>query len=134
MLVKIWLRTCLAVFATLALFSSALSLANASDSKTVYITVHKLHEGKTIKDVEAYYKKLEPIFNRHGLKRFNGYQIASKIAGHADVNPVIMHVWKIENPGVLQKIVADKEYQAQVPERNKIFNMPEMQGWIGVLQ
>ncbi len=115
------------------LLSISVNFAHA-DSTKVYITVHSLKDGKTLENAEAYYKKLTPVFNRHGLFRLDGYKISAKILGHPEVSPVIMHIWKLNDLAALTKITSDKEYLTQIPLRDTIFNMPKMQGWLGEQQ
>lgn len=102
-----------------------------ADGKKVFVDVLTLKPGKTYAEAEAYFGKAIPLIERHGLKRVKSYRISEKMRGHAEVNPSIVQIWRVEADNPFAGLMGDPDYKAVVPLRDSIFDMPNLQGWFG---
>ena len=100
-------------------------------STNVFVDVLTLRKDKTLAEAEAYFQKAMPVIGRHGIKRVKVIEVKTKMRGHDAVNPSMVLLWQVEAQSGFASLGADPEYQAMVPLRDTIFDIPNLQGWFG---
>lgn len=117
--------------ALLMIMSSSLQYiseaAAGTKNQNYFIDILYLKKGKTIKDAELYFSKVEKIAAHHGLKRLNpAYSITKSLTG--DNAPHMVNVWTISDPeGTFPSIMSDPAYKKHIPLRNSTFDMSKAQ-------
>jgi len=89
----------------------------------ILVDILPLKEGKTVPEALAYFEKVKPAMERHGLKRLDAPLEAHKILrGSQAAN--LVNLFETVDPEVSMKgMAADPEYQANVPLRDTIFDL-----------
>lgn len=113
--------------AALALILAASFSANAIAGKYAdhyMIDILYFQEGKTIKDAQEYFKRIEPIVKKHGLVRVKpALEITDTLRG-MELSPNSINIWELADPeNTLPNIMNDPEYQKHVTRRNSTFDM-----------
>ncbi len=97
----------------------------AAEPDSKGMTFVELHEISDIAAARDYAKWAEPIMTRHGGKIIGAYEVTSVIKGMA--KPGIIWVYRFANEAGMNAVGTDPEYQANVPNRNRIFNFDSNQ-------
>lgn len=100
-----------------------------SATSTVFVDVLTLQPDKTFEDADRYFETSLPIIERHGIIRLKSYGIFDKMRGHAEVNPSLVQVWRVDNADFLSSLLIDPEYKAIWSIRDSLFDMAGAQGW-----
>lgn len=113
-------------FLVMATAITSLSLGATSASakpNAHFVDILYLQEGKTPEDAMAYFKNVEPIIKRHGLRRVSpAFVITKKMSGN--ISPNLVNLWSVSDPqNTFQSIFADQSYLSYIPLRNSIFDM-----------
>lgn len=98
---------------------AALGTASA-DSGSNGITFVELHEVSDMAAARDYAKWAEPIMTRHGGKIIGSYEVVNVVKGMN--KPGIVWIYRFADEAGMQAVGTDPEYQANIPNRNKIFN------------
>jgi uncharacterized protein (DUF1330 family) len=97
------------------------SIGNASAESTQEgMTFIELHEVSDMAAARNYAKWAEPIMARHGGKIIGSYEVTNVVKGMT--KPGIVWIYRFANEAGMQAVGSDPEYQANIPNRNKIFN------------
>lgn len=115
------LLSAMALALSAGIFFFAASTAMA-ESKSYFVDMLYLAEGKTTADAKAYFDKSSPILAKHGMSRLMpGFVITEKLSG--EIEPNVINVWEIASPDTFDKIYADPAYLKIVPLRDSTFDM-----------
>lgn len=107
--------------------ASVISMAGNAQAQTSpeSMTFVELHEVNDIAAARTYAKWAEPIMTRHGGKIVGAYEVTMVVKGMT--KPGIVWVYRFANEAGMQAVGTDPEYQANIPNRNKIFNFDSNQ-------
>ncbi len=108
---------------------SSISLQAFAAPQGYMMDMLTLQPGKTMADAEAYFERIKPIINKHGLYRIKLYSINKKMMGSDALQPQIVNLWRLESKDALAKIFEDPKYQKNVKRRNKTFDMSKLEMW-----
>lgn len=85
------------------------------------IDLVKMQPNKTAEDATEYFESLEPVFQRHGLRR-KAFQVIKPMRG--DLTPGIVNLFETENVQVsMSNMQADPDFQAMADKRNALFDL-----------
>ena len=115
------------VLAAVFIVIAPLSFAGSNNFLLDMLT---LQEGKTSADAEAYFAKVGPIIEKHGLKKVDYYTVSAKMRGWEGAEPQIINVWKVKNPEAFKNIFADPEYLQHTGLRDSVFDMTKASIWM----
>lgn len=89
----------------------------------ILVDILPFKEGKTIDDALAYFEKVRPAMERHGLTRLDAPLEAHKaLRGTQQAN--LVNLFETDDPETSMKGMAgDPEYQSHVPLRDSIFDI-----------
>lgn len=114
--------SCLVLLLALASFSATVS-AQQAKSNLVMIELTVLKDGYGQKDRDVYISKTAPVVKRYGMKKADSYQIMQRLMGAGPENVLELDLWELPSPDAMQKLGSDKQYQANVPFRDKVHDM-----------
>lgn len=84
-----------------------------------------LKEGKTLADAKAYFEKVEPIFKKYNMYRSDEVLDVMQVP-RGTLQAQVINLWETTNPDAAFKgIFSDKEYEAFIPLREEVFDMPK---------
>jgi len=100
-----------------------LSFNVAASEGAFFVDILYLQEGKTAVDAANYFKKIEPVVRKHGLRRIiPGLNIVKHMKGDLEVD--LVNVWFVTNQQTTFKnIFNDPDYLQYVKIRNATFDM-----------
>lgn len=89
----------------------------------ILVDILPLKEGKTVAEALAYFEKVKPAMERHGLTRVDDPLEAHRILrGNQAAN--LVNLFATDDPEASMKgMASDPEYQANVPLRDTIFDL-----------
>ncbi len=93
------------------------------DSDYVLIDLVVLNAGFTETDRASYSKKTVKIASKYGIDMAQSYKIGTHIAGMGPKNALEFNLWTMPSPTAMVALSGDTEYQANVPNRDKIHDM-----------
>ena len=89
------------------------------------IDILPLKPGKTIDEAIAYFEKLKPVLEKHGLRRLDQPLQAQKLL-RGDLAVDMVNLFEIDDPeNTMKGVGADPEYQANMPLRDSLFDLPK---------
>ncbi len=108
---------------TLALIITFFSTSIFAAEKFLLIDILVLQEGKTLKDAEAYFEKVEPIFKKYNFYRSDEVLNVTEVA-RGQVEAQVVNLWETPDPKfAFGGIFSDKEYEKYIPLRESVFDM-----------
>lgn len=91
----------------------------------ILVDILPIKSGASLDEAVAYFNGLVPVFDRHGLKRVDAPLQAVK-AMRGTVPADLVNLFETENPEAsLTGMRDDPDYQAQVAERDRIFDLEQ---------
>jgi len=100
---------------------------------SLFVDVLTLKPQRTVGEAQAYFDKIAPIAARHGLHRVTAIAIDRKMRGHEAVNPHLVQLWRVDGGTAFAELAGDPDYRSVIPERDALFDMPNLQGWFGAV-
>lgn len=100
----------------------------------VFVDVLTLRPTRTVAEAIAYFGQVGPIAARHGLHIIKALEVDKKMRGHDAVNPNMVQLWRVERETAFAGLGGDPDYQAMIPARDALFDMPNLQGWFGTVK
>lgn len=89
----------------------------------ILVDILPFKEGKTMKDALAYFERLRPTMERHGLRRVDApLQAHKSLRGPQRAN--LVNLFETEDPETsLQGMAGDPDYQSNIALRDSIFDL-----------
>jgi hypothetical protein len=100
---------------------------------SMFVDVLTLRSGRNVAEAQAYFDRIGPIAARHGLHRVSAIRVDRKTRGLDELSPQIVQLWRVEGDNAFTGLGGDPDYQAIIPARDELFDMPSLQGWLGTV-
>ena len=99
------------------------SLNVGASEGSFFVDILYLQDGKTASDAADYFKKVEPVVQKHGLRRIiPGLQMENHMKG--EIKADLINVWMVtDSENTFKNIFKDPEYLQYVKMRNATFDM-----------
>ncbi len=110
--------------AFLVLFSAlSMSAAASASEGAFFVDMLVLKEGKTTTDANAYFDKIEPVVQKHGLRRIMpGLNVVKNMKGSFKAD--LVNIWMVTNAKTtFDGIFNDPEYLKHIQQRDSTFDM-----------
>ncbi len=89
----------------------------------ILVDILPIKTGKTVDDALAYFEKVRPAMERHGLKRIEQPLQAHKIL-RGNQSADLVNLFETQDPETSMKgMSSDPEYQANIALRDTIFDL-----------
>jgi len=96
----------------------------AAEGQSKLVALLSMKEGFGPSDHDAYEKRISPIAAEHGMRRESAYTVGKFLGGTGPKQASTVGVWALDAPASLQSVMSDSQYQAQVPYRDRLHDMP----------
>ena len=99
----------------------------------IFVDVLTLKSGRKVAEAQDYFDRIGLIAARHGLHRVSAIRVDKKMRGLDNLSPQIVQLWRVEGDNPFAGLGNDPDYKAVIPERDELFDMPNLQGWFGTV-
>lgn len=77
-------------------------------------------------DQDAYETRIAPIAKEHGMALDSAYGIQQFLGGSGPKQASTLKVWSLASADAVRQVMSDTRYQAQMPYRDRIHDMPNV--------
>lgn len=96
------------------------------EGPTILVDLVVMRSGAGAEERDRYEERIAPIAARYGLRLFAAYPISQRMSGVGPEDALRLNFWSAPSPAAMQQLGQDSDYQAIVPDRNRIHNMDEV--------
>lgn len=93
------------------------------EGSTILVDLVVMQEGAGAEERDEYEDRIAPIAARYGLRLFAAYPISRRMSGAGPEEAMRLNFWSAPSPNAMQQLGQDPDYQAIIPDRNRIHNM-----------